>query len=74
VFLIRYFQGELPGLFAIPAGVGDILWTASTSGWQATRKIEVSSELFLIPSAQHFVQLDEPEQVARLILAMPRAG
>jgi hypothetical protein len=25
VFLIRYFQGELPGVFAIPAGVGDIL-------------------------------------------------
>jgi pimeloyl-ACP methyl ester carboxylesterase len=31
------------------------------------------SELFLIPGARHFVQLDEPEQVARLILAMPRA-
>jgi pimeloyl-ACP methyl ester carboxylesterase len=30
------------------------------------------SELFLIPGAQHFVQLDEPEQVARLILALPR--
>jgi haloalkane dehalogenase len=30
------------------------------------------SELFLIPGAQHFVQMDEPEQVARLILAMPR--
>jgi pimeloyl-ACP methyl ester carboxylesterase len=30
------------------------------------------SELFLIPGAQHFVQLDEPEQVARLILEMPR--
>ena len=29
------------------------------------------SELFLIPGAQHFVQLDEPEQVGRLILAMP---
>jgi haloalkane dehalogenase len=29
------------------------------------------SELFLIPGAQHFVQLDEPEQVARLILTMP---
>jgi pimeloyl-ACP methyl ester carboxylesterase len=27
------------------------------------------SELFLIPGARHFVQLDEPEQVARLILA-----
>jgi len=25
VFLVRYFQGELPALFAIPAGVGDIL-------------------------------------------------
>ena len=30
------------------------------------------SELFLIPGAQHFVQMDEPEQVARLILDMPR--
>jgi pimeloyl-ACP methyl ester carboxylesterase len=29
------------------------------------------SELFLITGAQHFVQLDEPEQVARLILEMP---
>ncbi len=25
VFLIRYFAGELPGLFAIPAGVGDVI-------------------------------------------------
>jgi hypothetical protein len=25
VFLIRYFEGQLPGLFAIPAGVGDVL-------------------------------------------------
>ena len=32
------------------------------------------SELFLIPGAQHFVQLDEPEQVARLILTMPGPG
>ena len=24
VFLIRYFQGDLPALFAIPAGVGDL--------------------------------------------------
>jgi pimeloyl-ACP methyl ester carboxylesterase len=29
------------------------------------------SELFLIPGAQHFVQLDEPEEVARLIRTMP---
>jgi len=32
------------------------------------------SELFLIPGARHFVQLDEPEQVARLIVAMPKEG
>jgi hypothetical protein len=25
VFLIRYFEGQLPGVFAIPAGVGDVL-------------------------------------------------
>jgi haloalkane dehalogenase len=32
------------------------------------------SELFLIAGARHFVQLDEPEHVARLILAMPGPG
>jgi len=25
VFLVRYLQGQLPGIFAIPAGVGDVL-------------------------------------------------
>ena len=25
VFLVRYFEGQLPGAFAIPAGVGDVL-------------------------------------------------
>jgi len=30
------------------------------------------SELFLVPGARHFVQMDEAAQVARLILAMPR--
>jgi pimeloyl-ACP methyl ester carboxylesterase len=32
------------------------------------------SELFLIPGARHLVQMDEPEHVARLILAMPNPG
>jgi haloalkane dehalogenase len=32
------------------------------------------SELFLVTGARHFVQMDEPEQVAQLILAMPHAG
>ena len=30
-----------------------------------------ASDLFLLPGAQHYVQMDEPEKVARLILAMP---
>ncbi len=33
-----------------------------------------TSELFLLPTARHFPQLDEPEEVARLILQTPLAG
>ena len=33
-----------------------------------------ASDLFLLPGARHFVQMDEPEEVARLILAMPVLG
>jgi len=29
------------------------------------------SDLFILPSARHFVQMDEPEEVARLILSTP---
>ena len=32
-----------------------------------------TSELFLLPGARHFPQLDEPEEVARLILSTPLA-
>jgi len=32
-----------------------------------------TSELFLLPGARHFPQLDEPEEVARLILSTPVA-
>ena len=32
-----------------------------------------ASELFLLPGARHYVQMDEPEEVARLILALPLA-
>src|SRR5262245_7415853 len=39
---------------------------------QSFHELFPGSELFLLPGAQHFVQLDEPEQVARLILDMPR--
>jgi pimeloyl-ACP methyl ester carboxylesterase len=30
------------------------------------------SDLFLVPGGRHFVQMDEPAQVAHLILATPR--
>lgn len=33
-----------------------------------------TSDLFLLPKARHFVQMDEPEEVARLILSMQLAG
>ncbi len=32
-----------------------------------------TSDLFLVPGAYHFVQIDEPEEVARLILSIPLA-
>jgi haloalkane dehalogenase len=32
-----------------------------------------TSELFLLPGARHFVQIDAPERVAQLLLATPRA-
>jgi 2-hydroxy-6-oxonona-2,4-dienedioate hydrolase len=32
------------------------------------------SELFLVPGARHFVQMDEPERVAHLILSTPATG
>jgi hypothetical protein len=31
-----------------------------------------TSDLFLLPGARHYVQMDEPQQVARLILTPPR--
>ena len=30
-----------------------------------------TSDLFLLPGARHYVQIDEPQEVARLILSMP---
>jgi pimeloyl-ACP methyl ester carboxylesterase len=38
---------------------------------QRFHELFAKSELFLLPGARHYVQMDEPEEVARLILAMP---
>jgi haloalkane dehalogenase len=37
-------------------------------------KLFPGSELFLLPGARHFVQMDEPAQVARLVLDMPHSS
>jgi pimeloyl-ACP methyl ester carboxylesterase len=38
---------------------------------QAFHELFPASDLFLLPNARHFVQMDEPEEVARLILSTP---
>ena len=38
---------------------------------QSFHKLFPTSDLFLLPTARHFVQMDEPEEVARLILSTP---
>ena len=40
---------------------------------QSFHELFPTSELFLVPGARHFVQMDEPEEVARLILSVPLA-
>jgi pimeloyl-ACP methyl ester carboxylesterase len=41
---------------------------------QAFHEMFPTSDLFLLPGARHFVQMDEPKEVARLILSTPVAG
>lgn len=41
---------------------------------QSFHKLFPTSDLFLLPGARHYVQMDEPEKVAQLILSMPMAG
>jgi len=38
---------------------------------EAFHELLPTSDLFLLPGARHFVQMDEPEEVARLILSTP---
>jgi pimeloyl-ACP methyl ester carboxylesterase len=40
---------------------------------QKFHEIFPTSDLFLLPGARHFVQMDEPKEVARLILSTPAA-
>ena len=38
---------------------------------RAFHELFPTSELFLLPGARHYVQMDEPEAVANLILSAP---
>jgi haloalkane dehalogenase len=65
-------------LAAFPAPVRIIFGAAdpylNTSVAQTFHRLFPGSELHLLPGARHYVQVDEPEQVARLILSAPCAG
>jgi pimeloyl-ACP methyl ester carboxylesterase len=53
---------------------GDADYTLNSGVARTFHEFFPGSELFLIRGARHFVQLDEPAQVARLILDMPSPG
>jgi pimeloyl-ACP methyl ester carboxylesterase len=38
---------------------------------QSFHELFPGSDLFVLPGARHFVQMDEPEHVAHLILSIP---
>jgi haloalkane dehalogenase len=74
---VRSRNGMIPKLkeFRRPVRIifGDADPSLNSGVARTFHELLPGSELFLIPGAQHFVQLDEPEQVARLILNMPQA-
>ena len=41
---------------------------------QSFHELFPTSDLFLLPGARHYVQLDEPQKVAELILSLPHSG
>jgi pimeloyl-ACP methyl ester carboxylesterase len=74
--MVRSHTEKIPKLkeFRRPVRIifGDADYTLNSGVARTFHEFLPGSELFLIPGARHFVQLDEPEQVARLILEMPR--
>jgi pimeloyl-ACP methyl ester carboxylesterase len=76
--MVRSHTEKIPRLreFKRPVRIifGDADYTLNSGVARTFHEFLPGSELFLISGARHFVQLDEPEQVARLILAMPNPG
>ena len=76
--MVRSHTEKIPRLreFKRPVRIifGDADYTLNSGVARTFHEFLPESELFLIPGARHFVQMDEREQVARLILAMPSPG
>lgn len=70
--MVRSHTEKIPRLreFQRPVRIifGDADYTLNSGVARTFHEFLSESELFLIPGARHFVQLDEPEQVGRLIL------
>jgi haloalkane dehalogenase len=74
LFTVRSRTKMLPKLreFRRPVGIifGDADPYLNKGVAQSFQELFPMSQLFLLPGAGHFVQMDEPAEVARLILAM----
>lgn len=68
-------RGEIPRLRRFAAPVRIIFGAADPYlNRRVARRFHdllPNSELFLLPDARHYVQMDEPQQIARLILTLP---
>jgi pimeloyl-ACP methyl ester carboxylesterase len=73
--MVRSHTAKIPKLreFRRPVRIifGDADYTLNSGVARTFHEFFPGSELFLISGARHFVQLDEPQEVARLILEMP---
>jgi pimeloyl-ACP methyl ester carboxylesterase len=76
--MVRAHNDKIPRLreFRRPVRIifGDADYSLNRGVARTFHEFLPGSELFLIAGARHFVQLDEPEQVGRLILALPSSG
>ena len=63
----------LDRLGALPSRLGAHGDRATSEAYAVDHDLFPDSELFLLPTARHFPQLGEPEEVARLILSTPLA-
>lgn len=63
LFLIGWMFGEIPALFAIPAGIGDIL--AGLAGWKASKALARNS-----PDGQNWLRLTNLIGMADFVMAI----